>query len=124
MKINVELNLMEWHINLIEHLINIFGESRSEVIENIVKRFFFNDSEFIRGLESIKRFSETNVKKDYQNIEIKIKNLLEISDIIDLEFFIDYLDIEKEYLYNNLIKWAKKFNFKINNLNQIIQNRE
>ncbi len=116
------ISLAQFYMDCVESCIGVLGTSKAQVISKIVE-IFFDKPENIDFIEKLKkrRMIAENKKLALANIEKKIENFLKVSNNIPVDDFIDFLNIDKERLRENIAKWAEKFNFKYDN-QKIIKN--
>ena len=116
------ISLAQFYMYCVESCIGVLGTSKAQVISKIVE-IFFDKPENIDFIEKLKkrRMIAENKKLALEDIEKKIENFLKFSNNIPVDDFIDFLNIDKERLRENIAKWAGKFNFRYDN-QKIIKN--
>ena len=116
------ISLAQFYMNCVENCIGVLGTSKAQVISKIVE-IFFDKLENIDYIEKLKkkRMVAENKRLISSDIEKKIVNFLKFSNNIPIDDFIDFLNIDKEYLRANISNWAEKFNFRYDN-QKIIKN--
>ena len=116
------ISLAQFYMDCVESCIGVLGTSKAQVISKIVE-IFFDKPENIDFIEKLKkrRMIAENKKLALEDIEKKIENFLKFSNNISIDDFIDFLNIDKERLRENIAKWAGKFNFRYDN-QKIIKN--
>jgi hypothetical protein len=97
-------------MDLIDELVGVFGRTQAAVITNIVQHFFNNSNNFplLEELRSRKR-----KQPDITRIELKLKKLLKGTKTIKLSHFLEYLGIDRDFLFDHLEDWKKRFNLKL-----------
>ena len=116
------ISLAQFYMDCVENCIGVLGTSKAQVISKIVE-IFFDKPENIDFIEKLKkrRIIAESKKLALADIEKKIENFLKFSNNISIDDFIDFLNIDKERLRENIAKWAGKFNFRYDN-QKIIKN--
>jgi predicted DNA-binding protein len=104
------VTLSKIYMEMIDELVSVFGRTQAAVITNIVHHFFNNSSNFAL-LEELK--ARKRSKPDKNLIEEKIKKLFKGAKSIKLKDFLEYLNIDKNYLFNRLNEWKQKFNIEL-----------
>ena len=104
------VTLSRIYMDMIDELVGVFGRTQAAVITNIVHHFFNNSSNFalLKELKLRKK-----IKPDEVLIEKKITSLLMGAKSIELNDFLDYLGIDKNYFFDNLREWKEKFKFQL-----------
>ncbi|TXT61843.1 MAG: hypothetical protein BAJALOKI3v1_740002 [Promethearchaeota archaeon] len=104
------VTLSKTYMDLIDELVGVFGRTQAAVITNIVQHFFNNSNNFplLEELRSRKR-----KQPDITNIELKLQKLLKGTKTIKLSHFLEYLEIDRDFLFDQLEDWKKKFNLKL-----------
>ena len=104
------VTLSKIYMDMIDDLVGVFGRTQAAVINNIVQYFFNNSNNFelLRELRSRKK-REPNIII----IEDKIKKILKGVKSIQLDHFLEYLEIDREVLFENLDEWKNKFHFEL-----------
>jgi len=104
------VTLSKAYMDLVNELVGVFGRTQAAVINNIVQHFFNNSNNFalLEELRSRKKKQPELVK-----VEQKLEKLLKGSESIKLNHFLEYLKIEREYLFDHLEDWKEKFHLKL-----------
>jgi hypothetical protein len=106
------VTLSKSSMNQVEELVGVFGNSPASVISRIVEHFFdygrFDD--ILRRLRAKKR---SLYPPEDSEINRKIKNLFKGANKIPLDDFIDYINVDKMFVLNNVHIWTEKYNLKI-----------
>ncbi|MBD3211115.1 MAG: hypothetical protein GF311_00790 [Candidatus Lokiarchaeota archaeon] len=104
------VTLSKTYMDLIDELVGVFGRTQAAVITNIVQHFFNNSNNFplLEELRSRKR-----KQPDITRIELKLKKLLKGTKTIKLSHFLEYLGIDRDFLFDHLEDWKKRFNLKL-----------
>ncbi len=104
------VSLSQIYMDMVDQLVGVYGRTRAAVINNIVQHFF-NSSENFSLLKELKKRKKRT--PDHILIEKKVKKLFTGVRSIQLGHFLDYLEIDKNYLFTNLDDWKKKFNIEL-----------
>ena len=96
------------YMKLIEELVDVFGTTKAQVISNIVE-YFFNDSKNDPLLEKLRARKRKEKPPEQNELIKKIRNYLKISDQVPFDVFIDHLDLDADFVVNQLDDWAEKF---------------
>jgi hypothetical protein len=99
-------------MNQVEELIGVFGNTTASVISRIVEHFF-DYGKFDDVLERLRGKKRELYPPEEAIINKKIINLFKGANKIPFEDFIEYLEVNKSYILNNLHVWAEKYNIKI-----------
>ena len=99
-------------MNQVEELIGVFGNSPASVISRIVEHFF-DYGRFDDILQRLRAKKRSLYPPEDSEINRKIKNLFKGANRIPLEDFIDYINVDKMFVLNNLHIWTDKYNLKI-----------
>ncbi len=104
------VTLSKIYMDMINELVGVFGRTQAAVITNIVHHFFNNSNNFalLRELRSRKKIKPDNIL-----IEKKIVDLFKGAKSIQLNDFLEYLKINKEYFFEMLREWRDKFNLEL-----------
>jgi hypothetical protein len=97
-------------MKLVNELVDVFGATKAQVISNIVESFF-NDSHNDALLEKLRARKRKENPPEEAEIEVKIMKYLKIADKIPFDVFIDHLNLDIEFVVNQLDDWGEKFNF-------------
>jgi len=106
------VTLSKISMNQVEELIGVFGNTTASVISRIVEHFF-DYGKFDDVLDRLRAKKRELYPPEEAVINKKIKNLFKGANKIPLEDFIEYLEVNKSYILNNLHDWAEKYNIKI-----------
>ncbi|MBD3193805.1 MAG: hypothetical protein GF317_02040 [Candidatus Lokiarchaeota archaeon] len=104
------VTLSKTYMDLIEDLIGVYGRTQAAVISNIVQHFFNNSSNFPL-LEELR--SRKKKKPDKKDIELKIQKVLKGVKSIQLDHFLEYLKIDRNFFFDNIEEWKEKFKFQL-----------
>lgn len=104
------VTLNKSYMKLVEELVDVFGATRAQVISNIVESFF-NDSHNDALLEKLRARKRKENPPEEAEIEEKIMKYLKIADKIPFDVFLDHLNLDIEFVVNQLDDWAEKFQF-------------
>jgi hypothetical protein len=107
-------------MNLVEDLVGVFGATKAQVIGNIVE-YFLNDSKNFTLLNELRKRKRKIKHPDDKLIEHKINILLKGANMIPLDSFLDFLDLEESFFYERNHIWSQKFNYYVED-NKIIKN--
>jgi hypothetical protein len=100
------------YMKLVEELVDVFGATRAQVINNIVE-YFFNDSSNDALLEKLRTRKKQEILPDKEDLDRRIKKYLQRADKIPFNVFIDHLNLDKEFVIKNLDKWGEKYKFSL-----------
>lgn len=120
------VTLSEFNMYMVEKLIGILGNTKAQVISNIVESYFQDDKnlELVEKLINLKKSRERKkLKLEAKNkniIKKKLSNILSVSDKIPVDSLLKYLNIDLNYFYDNIKDWKDEFKFLIEN-NKIIK---
>ncbi|MBY9007080.1 MAG: hypothetical protein KGD63_09995 [Candidatus Lokiarchaeota archaeon] len=98
------------YMDLVDELVGVFGRTEAAVINNIVQ-YFFNDSNNFPLLEELRSRKKREPNK--LKIEEKIEKILKGVKSIQLDHFLEYLEIDRSYLFEKLEEWKNKFHFEL-----------
>jgi predicted DNA-binding protein len=104
------VSLSQIYMDMVDELVGVYGRTRAAVITNIVQHFF-NSSDNFSLLNELKERKKRTPNENL--IEQKVQNLLKGAKTIRLGDFLDYLGIDKNYLFNKLDEWKEKFNIEL-----------
>ncbi len=104
------VTLNKSYMKLVEELVDVFGATKAQVISNIVESFF-NDSHNDALLEKLRARKRKENPPEEAEIEEKIMKYLKIADKIPFDVFLDHLNLDIEFVVNQLDDWAEKFQF-------------
>ncbi|MFW9828861.1 MAG: hypothetical protein ACFFEY_14815 [Candidatus Thorarchaeota archaeon] len=106
------VTLNKSYMRLVEELVNVFGTTRAQVINNIVE-YFFNDSKNDLFLEKLRTRKRKEIIPIKEELEKKIKSYLKIADKIPFEVFVDHLKVDPEFIITHLVELGEKNGFKL-----------
>ena len=92
----------------VKELVGVFGSTPASVISKIVDHFF-DYGRFDDVLEKLRAKKRELYPPDEDVIKAKIHNLFEGADKIPFNEFIDFLEVDKNYVLNNIHIWSKKY---------------
>ncbi len=98
------------YMRLVEELVDVFGATKAQVISNIVERFF-NDNNNDALLEKLRARKRKENPPEKAEIDERIKKYLKISDKIPFDVFVDHLNLDAEFVINNLDNWGETYKF-------------
>ncbi len=104
------VTLNKSYMKLIEELVDVFGSTKAQVINNIVE-YFFNDNKndgLLEKLRSRKRKEKLPAKSE---LDYKIKKYLKISDKIPFNVFLEHLKLDSDFVVNHLDEWGQQYGF-------------
>lgn len=104
------VSLSQIYMDMVDELVGVYGRTRAAVITNIVQHFF-NSSDNFSLLNELKERKKR--KPNEELIEQKVKSLFKGVKTIQLSHFLDYLEIDKNYLFNNLDEWKEKLKIEL-----------
>lgn len=96
----------------VEELVGVFGNSPASVISRIVEHFF-DYGRFDDVLSKLRAKKRTLFPPDEKILREKILNLFKGADKIPLNDFLEYLEVDKTYVLDNIFEWSQKFNIKM-----------
>ena len=96
----------------IEELVGVFGNSPASVISRIVEHFF-DYGRFDDVLSKLRAKKRALYPPEEPIVKAKIINLFKGADKVPLNDFIDYLEVDKNYVLDNIFEWSKKYNIKM-----------
>jgi hypothetical protein len=106
------VTLNKSYMKLIEELVDVFGTTRAQVINNIVE-YFFNDSNNDALLEKLRTRKRQEISPDEDDLDNRIRKYLKRANKIPFDVFIDHLKLDNDYVIKNLDKWGEKYNFSL-----------
>ena len=98
------------YMKLVEELVDVFGATKAQVISNIVEHFF-NDSHNDALLEKLRARKRKENPPEKAEINEKIRRYLKIADKIPFNVFVDHLNLDTEFVINQLDDWGEKYKF-------------
>ena len=96
----------------VEELVGVFGNSPASVISRIVEHFF-DYGRFDDVLSKLRAKKRALYPPEEPIVKAKIINLFKGADKVPLNDFIDYLEVDKNYVLDNIFEWSKKYNIKM-----------
>jgi len=94
----------------VEELIGVFGATKAQVIGNIVE-YFLNDNKNDLILNKLKDRKRKQCPPDNKIIEQRITNILKGANIIPLNSFLKYLEIQEDFFFENNHIWSQKYQY-------------
>ncbi|MFO7795992.1 MAG: hypothetical protein ACQERB_12095 [Promethearchaeati archaeon] len=104
------VTLSNIYMDMIDELVGVFGRTQAAVINNIVQ-YFFNDSNNFALLEELR--SRKKKQPTEGKVDEKLEKLLKGTKSIKLNDFLEYLNIDRDYLFDHLEDWKNRFNLKL-----------
>ncbi|TFG08739.1 MAG: hypothetical protein EU539_01440 [Promethearchaeota archaeon] len=109
------VTLTENYMNRIKKLVGKFATTKAQVISKIVENFL-DSSEYFNYLEQLER-EQTNyeineAKELAKKPEIyhkKINNVLSGGNMIPIDEFLNYLNIDFDFFFDKLPEWKEKY---------------
>jgi hypothetical protein len=98
------------YMKLVEELVDVFGATKAQVISNIVE-YFFNDNHNDALLEKLRARKRKENPPEKAEINERIKKYLKIADKIPFNVFVDHLNLDTEFVINQLDDWGEKYKF-------------
>jgi len=98
------------YMKLVEELVDVFGATKAQVISNIVE-YFFNDNHNDALLEKLRARKRKENPPEKAEINERIKKYLKIADKIPFNVFLDHLNLDTEFVINQLDDWGEKYKF-------------
>jgi len=114
------VTLSNIYMDMIDELVGVFGRTQAAVINNIVQNFF-NDSNNFALLEELR--SRKKKQPIERKVDEKLEKLLKGTKSIKLNHFLEYLNIDRDYLFDHLEDWKNRFNLKLD-YDKIIKSEE
>ncbi|MHA1458702.1 MAG: hypothetical protein ACTSQR_03460 [Promethearchaeota archaeon] len=99
-------------MNEVKELVGVFGNTPATVISRIVDHFF-DYGRFDDVIEKMKVKKRELYPPDEVIINKRIKNLFKGADKIPFADFINFLQVDKKLVMENIHIWAEKYNIKI-----------
>jgi len=99
-------------MNEVKELVGVFGNTPATVISRIVDHFF-DYGRFDDVIEKMKVKKRELYPPDEVIINERIKNLFKGADKIPFADFINFLQVDKKLVMENIHIWAEKYNIKI-----------
>ncbi len=99
-------------MNEVKALVGVFGSTPASVISRIVDHFF-DYGRFDDVIEKMKAKKRELFPPNDAIINEKIKNLFKGADKIPFADFINFLQVDKKLVMENIHIWTEKYNIKI-----------
>ncbi|MBY9017382.1 MAG: hypothetical protein KGD66_00985 [Candidatus Lokiarchaeota archaeon] len=99
-------------MNQVKELVGVFGSTPASVISRIVEHFF-DYGRFDDVIEKMKAKKRELFPPDDAVINEKIMNLFKGANKIPFDDFINFLQVEKKLVLENIHIWTEKYNIKI-----------
>ncbi len=99
-------------MNEVKELVGVFGSTPASVISRIVDHFF-DYGRFDDIIEKMKAKKRELFPPDDAIINERIKNLFKGADKIPFADFINFLQVDKKLVMENIHIWTEKYNIKI-----------
>jgi hypothetical protein len=106
------VTLSKISMNQVKELVGVFGSTPASVISRIVEHFF-DYGKFDDVIEKMKAKKRELYPPDDKIINQKINDLFMGVNKIPFNDFIDFLQVDKNYVLENIHIWADKYNIKI-----------
>lgn len=106
------VTLSKISMDQVKELVGVFGNTTATVISRIVEHFF-DYGKFDEVLNKLRAKKRELYPPEEAIIDKKIINLFKGVIKIPLEDFIDILEVDKKFIFNNIHIWAEKYNIKI-----------
>jgi len=99
-------------MNEVKELVGVFGSTPASVISRIVDHFF-DYGRFDDVIEKMRAKKRELYPPDDAIINERIKNLFKGADKIPFVDFINFLQVDKKLVMENIHIWREKYNIKI-----------
>ena len=109
-------------MNQVKELVGVFGSTPASVISRVVEHFF-DYGKFDEVIEKMKAKKRELFPPDEAILNERIKNLFKGADKIPFDDFINFLQVDKKLVLENIHIWTEKYNIKIIE-NLVIKNLE
>jgi len=106
------VTLSQISMNQVKELVGVFGSTPASVISRIVDHFF-DYGRFDDIIVKMKAKRRELFPPDDAIINKKIKNLFSGADKIPFDDFINFLQVDKKLVLENIHIWTEKYNIKI-----------
>ncbi len=106
------VTLSKISMNEVRGLVGVFGSTPASVISRIVDHFF-DYGRFDDVIEKMKAKKRELFPPNDAIINEKIKNLFKGADKIPFADFINFLQVDKKLVMENIHIWTEKYNIKI-----------
>ena len=98
------------YMKLVQELVDVFGATKAQVISSIVE-YFFNDNHNDALLEKLRSRKRKENPPEKAEINERIRKYLKVADKIPFDVFIEHLNLDSEYVINQLDGWGEKYKF-------------
>ena len=116
------VTLSKISMNQVKELVGVFGSTPASVISRIVEHFF-DYGKFDDVIDKMKAKKRELYPPEDTIINNKIKNLFKGANKIPFNDFVDFLQVDKKLVLENIHIWTEKYNIKIIE-NLVIKNPE
>ena len=106
------VTLSKISMNQVKELVGVFGSTPASVISRIVEHFF-DYGKFDDVIEKMKTKKRELFPPEDSTINNKIKNLFKGANKIPFNDFVDFLQVDKKLVLENIHIWTEKYNIKI-----------
>jgi len=106
------VTLSKISMDQVKELVGVFGSTPASVISRIVEHFF-DYGKFDYVIEKLKAKKRELFPPDETTINEKIKNLFKGVNKIPFNEFIDFLQVDKKYVLENIHIWTEKYKIRI-----------
>jgi len=106
------VTLSKISMDRVKELVGVFGNTPAAVISRIVDHFF-DYGKFDDVLNRLIIKKRELYPPDEKTIEKRITNLFKGANNIPVEDFIEFLEISKKYIFNNIHIWKEKYKIQI-----------
>ena len=106
------VTLSQISMNQVKELVGVFGSTPASVISRIVDHFF-DYGRFDDVLVKMKAKKRELFPPDEVLINEKIKNLFKGANKIPFDDFINFLQVDKKLVLENIHIWTEKYKIKI-----------
>jgi hypothetical protein len=98
------------YMKLVDELVDVFGATKAQVINNIVE-YFFNDSKNDQLLEKLRARKRKESPPEEYELYKRISKYLKRADKIPFNVFIEHLNLDTDFVISQLDNWGEKFDF-------------
>ena len=106
------VTLSKISMNQVKELVGVFGSNPASVISRIVEHFF-DYGKFDDVIEKMKAKKRELFPPDDITINNKIKNLFKGVNKIPFEDFVEFLQVDRNYVLESIHIWTERYNIKI-----------
>ncbi len=106
------VTLSKISMNQVKELVGVFGSTPASVISRIVEHFF-DYGKFDDVIEKMKAKKRELYPPEDTIINNKIKNLFRGANKIPFNDFVDFLQVDKKLVLDNIHIWTEKYNIRI-----------